>query len=192
MKRNPFLAGLAATAILAGGALFATQDQQEDPSMVGVRKATSTIEVDASGDSIALAYNTLQFSQVQIDRMKESAEARQAWAKFLPQRLGATLTTEVALTYQGAREYVLPAGNYNVSFGMTEDGAWELLLFSGQRRVAHIKIATSAAATPSDFMAMNLMSAGADAFKLGVTYGNIAAVVPFGIQKKAESAEGEK
>lgn len=179
-----------AVAFAIGGAVYAFQDAPQRPAHE--RKATTSIVTDEkSGDEISVTYRTVGYSQKQIDGMKADPEARKMWAQFMPQKLEATLSTDVELTYKGAREYKLPAGKYQVSFGMLEDEnhTWELRLMAGTSLKAHIKLDLKDSAVSFDYLTMNLMTGGPNEYRLALGYGKQAAILPFATTPAAEPAK---
>lgn len=168
------LSAVAGICLALTGGVFAVQEGGRDP---GERSATTTlITNDEAGDEISLTYRTLHFSPKPIEAMKTDPEARQGWARFLPQLLQATLNTDVELKW---KDHTLPPGKYGISFGMTDAGAWELYLLRDERRLGRLPLATQECTMNHQYLSMNLMSAGANSFQLVMGYGNMLASVPF-------------
>lgn len=175
MKRI-ILGGLVAALSVTGAVqALVLQDGGRDP---GERKAGTTLVVDAdSGDEVGLSYNTLRYSAKPIQAMRESAEARQGWSQYLPQLLGAELSSDVDLTW---KQYTLPAGTYGLSAAMNDEGAWHLILLRDGRGAGRIPLEVKESPISFDYLTMSLLSAGADRFRLMVGYGPHAAVIEFG------------
>lgn len=178
-------------ALSVGGGLVALQDQ---PPAADSHKATSSIVVnDANGDEISLTYRTVKYSQMQVDRMKESAEGRKMWAQYMPQKLQASLQLDTDLVYKAKNEYTLPAGKYSLSFGMNDNLGWEMYLFTADnKRAAKIALDIKESMVSFDYLTLNLMSAGEHDYKLAVGYGKNAAMIPFSIKATEEkNSEGQ-
>lgn len=179
MNRH-FAAAVSAITLVAGTAVYAVQDGR-DP---GERQATTSIVADpVEGDEILIHYKTIKFSDAPLQQMKEDPEARQQWARFIPQIVGAKLQSDVDLIW---RQYTLPAGTYGLSFAMAEDGGWNLILLAGDRPRGRIPLDVKPCDLGFDYLCMNLMSAGADRFRLLIGYGGYSATVEFGVAPDAE------
>lgn len=173
MKSIHLVTSTALCALLAG-AVFAVQDGGRDP---GERRASTSLVVSkADGDEIILSYQTLHYSDGPINNMRENAEARQQWARFIPQLMQAELSTDVDLKW---RQYTLPAGTYGLGMGMNDDGGWDLYLMRGDRRAGRLPLDVQECPLSFEYLTMNLMSAGQNSFQLMLGYGKMAAVVPF-------------
>lgn len=177
-----------ALALIASGAVYAVQDNPgRDP---GERKATTSVM--ASGDDeISITYQTLHYGEKTLERMKTDEQARTAWKQFSKQLLKGKLTTDVDLKYKAAvNEHTLPAGSYDLGFAMNPDGTWQLNLYTGDRPVGKINLKGIDCPATFDYLNFNLMSAGASAYKLSISYGKMLSVVEFSAAAKGE--EGEK
>lgn len=178
-------------ALSVGGGLFALQ--QQAPAADSHKATTSVVVNDATGDEISLTYRTVKYSQVQVDRMKESAEGRKMWAQFMPQKLQASLQLDTDLVYKAKNEYTLPAGKYSLSFGMNDALGWEMYLFTADnKRAAKIALDIKESMISFDYLTLNLMTAGEHDYKLAVGYGKNAAVIPFSVKAAdAKPSDGQ-
>ena len=174
MKSTMQVVSAALLCTVAAGGLFAVQDNGRDP---GERQASSTIVADeAEGDEIIVTYRTLRYSDGPIQNMKDDPEARQAWARFLPQLLQAQIQTDVDLKW---RTYTLPAGTHGLSLGMNDEGGWNLYLLDGERMRGRIPLEAVESPIEFGYLTMNLIAAGPNSFQLMLGYGPMASVVKF-------------
>lgn len=179
------LVAVSCVSLALTGAVFAVQ-QGRDP---GERTAQTSLTFNQD-DEISLSYRTLKYGQATLERMKDSEEMRAQWAKFMPQLLKAELKTDVALKY---KTHTLQPGTYSFTFGMNADGGWELYLWAGERRAAKVALEVSECPTPADYLSMNLLSTGADSFRLVLNYGSMTSHVDATVAaEKPAAAEGQR
>ncbi len=158
---------LAAIVIVSTGVGYAFQHGGRG----GGERAASTSLTVGEKEQVSLSYNTLKLGTNTLERMKGSEQMRAGWAQRLPQLLEGTLKNDVALK---CGEHSIASGSHGMSFEMTAEGGWNLVLIDGDKQTK-LALKTEESKVEYGYMNMNLVSTGADAMRFAFGYGNISA-----------------